>query len=122
MKQPYPQQHNKPVTTQIQQVQYSSPLPLSSEVANYEKLVPGAAERILVTFEKQVEHRHFIEKYNIKLNGISLYLSVLIVVLLGGASTFLAMQGHETTASILGGTTLLGVFTSLIRAFTQKKK
>jgi uncharacterized membrane protein len=91
-------------------------------VEHYEQLVPGAAERILKTFEKQVEHRHYLEKYAVHSNRASLFSTVLIVIIIGGASTYLAMNGHETTASILGGTTLVGVVASLIKTFTQKSK
>jgi uncharacterized membrane protein len=44
--------------TQAQSLFYSGPLPTSKEFAGYEQALPGAAERILVISEKEVEHRH----------------------------------------------------------------
>jgi uncharacterized membrane protein len=40
-----------------QQITYSGPLPTSSEFAQYDKTLPGAADRILALAEKQVETR-----------------------------------------------------------------
>ena len=45
-----------PVTRQ--QVSYSGPLPPADELAQYESVLPGAAERILSLAEKEAEHRH----------------------------------------------------------------
>lgn len=43
----------------------------------------------------------------------------LIIALVGlGAATYLAMNGHEVTASVIGGTTLVG----LVTAFVAGKK
>jgi uncharacterized membrane protein len=41
-----------------ERVSYSGPLPPSSELAQYERVLPGSAERILALAEKEVEHRH----------------------------------------------------------------
>jgi len=40
----------------------SGPMPSSSELAGYEKVLPGSAERILAIWEKEVAHRHENEK------------------------------------------------------------
>lgn len=37
------------------------PLPVSSELANYEKILPGTAERILKMAEEEQKHRHLVE-------------------------------------------------------------
>ena len=36
----------------------SGPMPSSAELAGYEKILPGSAERILAIWEKEVAHRH----------------------------------------------------------------
>ncbi|MBM4404385.1 MAG: DUF2335 domain-containing protein [Candidatus Cloacimonetes bacterium] len=40
---------------------YQGPLPPASQLEHYEAILPGAAERIIATYEKQVEHRHKLE-------------------------------------------------------------
>ena len=49
------------VAASSQSVVYSGPLPPASEMAQYEKVYPGAAERIIRMAEKQAEHRQNIE-------------------------------------------------------------
>src|SRR6266511_4862554 len=41
---------------------YSGPLPHPQLLAHYERLVPGSAERMLARFEKQSDHRMYLEK------------------------------------------------------------
>ena len=41
--------------------QYSGPLPKAEDLAKYEALLPGAADRIFVMAEKQLSHRHDLE-------------------------------------------------------------
>ena len=40
----------------------SGPMPSPEVLEDYDKIVPGAAERILVTFEKETEHRQSLER------------------------------------------------------------
>lgn len=40
----------------------SGPIPSPQTLAQYDALVPGAAERIISMAEKQMEHRHHLEK------------------------------------------------------------
>ncbi len=53
--------NNDESRTKIIAASYSGPLPLSSELKNYEMIVPGAGERILKMAENESIHRHKIE-------------------------------------------------------------
>jgi len=44
----------------------SGPMPSSTELAGYEKVLPGSAERILAIWEKEVANRHENEKIVIR--------------------------------------------------------
>jgi len=44
-----------------QQVHYSGPLPPSTELDQYNQILPGAAERILAMAESEAKHRHALE-------------------------------------------------------------
>jgi uncharacterized membrane protein len=55
-------QQNKPTQTQLIQQTFSGPIPPPTLLAEYNKVVPNAAERILAMAEKQSEHRQFLEK------------------------------------------------------------
>ena len=47
---------------------YKGPLPHPEHLAKYEKLYPGASEKIFVIFEKQANHRMGLEKTVIMAN------------------------------------------------------
>jgi len=54
------------VIRQQQEFAYSGPLPPATEFAQYERILNGAAERILTLAEKEAEHRRVIENKLIK--------------------------------------------------------
>ncbi len=49
------------VVSRSQSVSYSGPLPVPSHLAQYEDILPGAAERIFKMAEDQAEHRRNLE-------------------------------------------------------------
>ena len=58
-------------TTQVSMISatYSAgPIPAASELAKYETILPGSADRIITMAEKQSEHRHAIEKMSAATN------------------------------------------------------
>jgi uncharacterized membrane protein len=71
-----PAEHNPadPLSPEVYRVAASltrsGPLPDSRELANYEKILPGAADRIITVFEKQADHRMEIEK-SVILGGVA---------------------------------------------------
>lgn len=102
---------------------YSGPLPHPQVFAGYEKVLPGAAERILAMTEKQATHRQFIEKKVITSKSISEVLGVIFAFLIAlvtiGGGIFLISIGQNAgglTSIIVALATLVTVF------FTGKKK
>jgi uncharacterized membrane protein len=51
-----------------QVTQYSGPLPPSEELERYNQVVPGLADRLVTTFEKQASHRMELENWLLLLN------------------------------------------------------
>jgi uncharacterized membrane protein len=49
----HPQNQNQQVA-----MSYSGPLPPANQFVEYERALPGAADRILALAEKEAEHRH----------------------------------------------------------------
>lgn len=99
---------------------FSGPLPHPSILKGYNELVPDAAERILKAFEKQNEHREFIEKEtnkaNIKLawantgeRYVGLILGFVIACIILYLIYALAIKGHEAVAGILASATIAAV-------------
>lgn len=93
--------------------EFSGPVPHPSILQGYDNVVPGAAERILQMAEQDAVHQREVEKLIITetaaevkrgqvfglIIGVSAFISSIIAILLGA----------QTTASIIGGTTVVGL-------------
>jgi len=125
---------------------YMGPLPHPDILEKFDQVSPGAAERIIKMAEDQQKHVFEIEKRTliineqnhehyrvqeaktieseIKLKKNSLNFSIFFVIpLFLIAAVFLAMDGKEVVASIVGGSTILGLAVIIIlRQVPSKKK
>ena len=101
---------------------YRGPIPPPEMLWGYEKIVPGAAERILTQFERQSEHRREIERKMVSNIARREMGSILVAALLIVAVTFLGYhmvsQGQPLYAL---GTVAASVSGVLIAFFTGKK-
>lgn len=110
---------------------FAGPMPPPDILQKYNEIVPDAAERILTMAEKQSEHRQYLEKKVIDGRNRDSLLGIIAgtIVCLGAmaVSALLATSGHETTAAILVGTTLVSLVSTFIygtrssRAEREKK-
>lgn len=116
---------------------YAGPLPLSSELKNYEMIVPGAGERILKMAENESLHRQCIESkvvdVNIKLAnrkaterlfGQSFAFIIAMTCIVAGIY-FIAV-GRSTAGTLFSGSGLASVlvvfYSNKILKFIKKKK
>jgi uncharacterized membrane protein len=94
-------------------IAYQGPLPPSSELEKYEQIVPGAASRILGWVDEERHHRHSIVAQDSKtrtfqtIAGMIFGFIVTMTGILG--AIYLAVNGHEDTAKVLGGFTLAAI-------------
>lgn len=125
-----PAQQQSTLAVSHTQQQFSGPIPPPSILADYDALIPGAADRILTIFEAQTNHRHDIElrttranvgiaRANICERRIGQMLAFIMGLALTAATVYLAMNNHDWVAGILGGTTMLGAITAFM---AQRKK
>lgn len=95
--------------TAVQEL-FSGPLPSPDTLARYDEIVPGMADRLLVKFEQQANHRMRLESFVIRLDVVRSFLGLGagfvfgIAVLI--AAILLIMNGHETPGILI----LLGDF------------
>lgn len=89
--------------TKIQQ----GPLPPSEDFEHYERVLPGAAERIMSAFDEERRHRHDIEKTVVsdeKERGVRAQRFALLIALsafiTGGVCAYF---GQPWPASVIGG-------------------
>ncbi|MBM4124041.1 MAG: DUF2335 domain-containing protein [Nitrospira sp.] len=82
-------------------------------LARYDQIVTGAAERIISMAERDSTHLQTMEKMRLSAvyqeRRLGQIFGFLIAVIALAASVFLAFTGHETTASVIGGATLIAL-------------
>lgn len=101
------------IRTMVSIKHHSGPLPDPETLTQYNLVIPNGAERIMIMAEKQQEHRMSLETKAISSQlkqsgmgqnfGFALSLSIIV------ASVYLASIGHETTACVLGGATIVSL-------------
>lgn len=102
----------------------SGPIPSADELARYEQVIPGAAERILrfeerkiAMVEDQVHHRIQLERTVVGSDHVRSYIGLVMgfAVTIGAMWLVyqLGMHGHD----ILAGTTFLGDMGSMVYLF-----
>ena len=86
-------------TTAIYHRQVVGPLPAADEFAGYEKVLPGAADRILTMAEKQSQHRQELEKRELEIDARDSLLGTIFAFVFATAtmcgSFFLIYNGYE---------------------------
>ena len=103
--------------TQIEYSEHSGPLPPPRLLAEYDRVVPGGAERIFAQFESQSAHRQYIEKRVIDSNTFVQKFGAFAAFVLGliaiGGGLFLVYVGKNITgfgAFFRGLASLIGVY------------
>lgn len=97
----------------MEQRSFSGPLPAPEDFAEYERILPGATDRIMKMAEKQVDHRIESEKaiINNKFGQSKLgqLLGAVLVALFGIIALVLGLKGHDSLAKGIGVTTVIAV-------------
>ena len=108
---------------EIEAQAWSGPLPPPDHLERFERIVPGAGDRILKMAEDEQRHRHSQEDrllelgateqrqtYAIRLLGSGMWVLLLLV------GALLAIQGQEINGfTIIGGTGLVWALVTLLR-------
>ena len=111
---------------------YIGQLPHPEILAHYDEIYPGAAKIIIDRAEKQSDHRMDLEKRAVKSNIVNEKLGIISAFLIALAFGYIAYRcaiaGHDWPASIIGGTTVVGLVATFIkgrdrntRELSQKK-
>lgn len=89
---------------QVQQ-HYSGPLPQPESLAQYDQIVPGAAERIIKMAEKEMEHRHRVEdsmtRSAIRSTFLGIIFAFMSVLILSGSVVYALYRGFDTVAGYI---------------------
>jgi len=133
-RQPSPALHQLEVHHQS----WQGPLPPPEQLAEYNAVHPGFAERIIRMAEQEGEHlraREMLEteaylqqcemevfkaKEDVRLQHKGQTFAFIFAIGAGVATYMLAMAGHDWVAGILGGTSLVSIVAAFLRNKTQK--
>lgn len=117
---------NGQLTGQFQRQTFAGPMPPPAILQGYEAIVPGAAERILAMAESDMKHQHAIEFaalaaaegevkrgqwFGFGIGSLALIASIVALLL-----------GSPAVASIIGGTTVVGLVSVFIVGRVVKPK
>jgi len=119
---------NRTSVTATQQTFYhhQGPLPPAESLAQYEKVAPGSAERIIAMAEQQAVHRQVMEKKVIDSDiansrrGLIYGLIIGLTAVVGGCAC--VMTGHDVSGSIIGGTGLTGLVGVFVYGSRERRK
>lgn len=110
------QNENRLEVMQQQQI-HQGPLPMAIEFAEYDRILPGSAERILKMAENQAAHRQSLEASVVKTQNrnstiglFSAFVLCLITILLGGYGAYNGGGWQSAIFGTSGIGALAGVF------------
>lgn len=112
-------------TRMISATSYQGPLPPPELFAQYEQILPGAADRILSMAERQSQHRQTKELKQVNaesrdsLLGIISAFIISIITIISGV--YVIMNGHAVSGTILGTTGLVSLVSVFIYGTRNKQ-
>lgn len=120
-----PQTQKRIDKVEVQQMShFSGPLPPPSALAEYDNVVPGAAERIITMAEREMEHRHKNEdkttKSIIRTTIVSIILAFVCVLILSGLVFYALYKGYPAVAGVIATGAIAAVVSAFIN-HTRKK-
>jgi uncharacterized membrane protein len=105
---------------------FIGPLPPPEDLEKYNEVVPGLAERIVKLTENQSSHRIEIEKLAISSqlseSKRGQYMGFILALVCIGSSVFLALNNQHIVASVLGGSTVIGLVTIFFAGKKEQKR
>ena len=114
-----------PPALQVTTQQFSGPLPPPEVLAKYNAIIPNAAERILAMAEADISHLHTMETTAMQGAHRERFRGQLFAfgttLLAFAVSAFALYHGHETAASVIGGTTVVGLVSVFVLGRTSRQ-
>lgn len=111
----------------FREIEFSGPMPPPNILDGYEKILPGAADRILTMTEIQSRHRQQMEKRMIEAEARDGLLGILFGFMLGGGCIVAAIKMvlvYPQAAGVISGAVLgsTGVASIAITSINRGKK
>jgi len=116
------------VATSVTTTQFAGPLPPPEMLAEYNRITPGAAERILKMAEMQQVHRHSLEISVVRRNleaqirGQFMAFGVSVLVIAGGFGLIAFGKDAYGIAAVIGALTSLVIVFVTGRLFQARER
>ena len=105
---------------------FSGPLPPPDLLAEYERLVPGTAAKIVDMAQKQGEHRMLLEKSVIggdgKRSTMGMVFAFILSLALIGCGTACILHGHDVAGAAIIGTSMASLIGTFIYGSSSRRK
>ncbi len=105
---------------------HSGPLPSPEQLKFYNDIIPNGADRIMQMAENQSKHRIGLEQLvvssQIKESQRGQLFALIISVFSLCTSLILGLNGHDTVAGVIGGSTIVSLATIFIYGKKTQKK
>ncbi len=101
---------------------FSGPFPHPELLAQYERVLPGAAERIFKLTESQSQHRRELEKKVVNSGVINSRLGTLAGLVIALAVIFVGFKTVKLGQSLGGWSLIAGSLASLVYSFRSQKQ
>ena len=106
--------------------EFSGPLPPPALLAAYDRVVPGAAERIIIMAEAQSKHRRDMESQVVASDIRNARRGLLFGFMLGlvaiGGGIFIVFRGQAVAGTIFSGLYLVGIVGVFVYGSQQRRR
>jgi uncharacterized membrane protein len=106
--------------------EFSGPLPPPEQLAKYNHVLPGAADRIIAMAERQSAHRMELEKkvvsQQLNESQAGQMRAFILAIVFGSFALIAALMGHDTVGGVLGGATVLGLVSTFILGKREQRE
>ena len=99
----------------------TGPIPPPDQLAAYEMIVPGAANRLLTMGEHEQNGRLSILTAQVRQSARGQWMAFTLALCFLAASVWVTLAGSPWVGGILGGTTVVGVVTIFITGQAQQR-
>lgn len=96
-----------------QTVRFSGPVPQPDDLARYDEILPGAADRIFAMAEKEQAHRHFKERTTLDISSRGQWFGFILGIVILAVGGWLLHEGRDAA----GYAALISALVALVGAF-----
>lgn len=105
--------------------QFQGPIPSPQDLANYDRVLPGLADRLITTFENQAAHRMRLENSATRSENIRSYCGlaagVIVALAFLAMAGFLIHEGHDVAGGVLGTVDIVALVGTFIYGTNSRK-